>query len=667
MTGGVFALSELAAPLDDYLKLTVVVPNLLDVCETGSAPVMRLALSGIQGAIKATSELPPDLEGYFDRYLRDKLRLLIVRNTDLPVHMVFAEFAPPLCVECTRLESGSLLSFASAFTNIFDPRHLPVFNVFVGAMKAARPTGGFPLLNAFFSFLSAALNFETERQTEDFKRGTVSIFLEFYGNCADSQIKRYQEHAQTFLFPICDHLLNCQASLTLQAMIYELFEAVFRKSLLPAACFYEMAGHITKTRRSSSPEVIFWIERLNAIGPPRVAQCQLLSPCPSSFPRTQSRIIPELNFDDRTGGSALMEFGYFAENNFTSQFLAAYHLGRCSISHIAHPTESELLLVDSTNRLHFVSLDQANGRLNELQTSLQKDPISACISLTNEPGFALGFANGVVNHWDAKTHRVAQTCAVPSKNAVVAMAHLSGPSILAAFSDNSIVRYDVREPASAKKAAEPFFTPRSFSSPIAKLCAWPSGNFVGVGLKEGIVFVLDLRTGAPLALSLTVPVADLLPVASDAGLSFLAASPAIAELKTLPRFSSRTKQGTTRVYSHGAPIRLAIPHEGGAVVVDDAGASFVHCQEQAPLLRLFEKATAPLEVRTDKSAVIIQPTKQHGLSVHQHTARITCGGTMGDSFVTCDEIGSLHVWNFKPVRRSRTVSEVGRHGSARPS
>jgi hypothetical protein len=178
---------------------------------------------------------------------------------------------------------------------------------------------------------------------------------------------------------------------------------------------------------------------------------------------------------------------------------------------------------------------------------------------------------------------------------------------------------------------------------------------MGVGLADGGVFVFDLRVSMPLSMVLTRRVHELLPVSSDhTSMAFLVSSPVAAEIKFLPKLHARARGKPSFLYPGTTPIRCAIAHEGGAVLVDDESSSFIHCVDDVPMFRMFDGFTDRLTTGKNDRRLTILPSTVHGPSVHQHSGQITCGETFGDSFVTCDDLGFVNLWNIKTTKRKGT-------------
>jgi hypothetical protein len=119
------------------------------------------------------------------------------------------------------------------------------------------------------------------------------------------------------------------------------------------------------------------------------------------------------------------------------------------------------------------------------------------------------------------------------------------------------------------------------------------------------------------------------------------------EIATEPRSRGVPLCRGSVIYEDVAAFRWGIPHEGGAVVVDDASASFVHANHELPVVRLFEGSANRMRFANDRGGSRIVASGVQGRSLHCHTGIVTCGTKFGDVFVTGDDLGFVNMWRIK--------------------
>jgi hypothetical protein len=103
-----------------------------------------------------------------------------------------------------------------------------------------------------------------------------------------------------------------------------------------------------------------------------------------------------------------------------------------------------------------------------------------------------------------------------------------------------------------------------------------------------------------------------------------------------------------------APFRYALPYRGGALVIDDWSASFIHCHPEFPPVRLFDRSDACLDIERKEALWSIPSAREQRPSVHQNVGRVTCATACGDVIVTCDNNGFINRWRVNA--RARTSS-----------
>jgi hypothetical protein len=125
----------------------------------------------------------------------------------------------------------------------------------------------------------------------------------------------------------------------------------------------------------------------------------------------------------------------------------------------------------------------------------------------------------------------------------------------------------------------------------------------------------------------------------------------LAEITVNPKGRCRPKVSVR--YSEAVPFRTAVAYRGGAIVVDDFSASFIHLNTYPPVFRLFDTFAGRLDVERGQELVTIEASKDQAESLHQHPGKITCAARWGNVVVTCDDIGFINRWRLE-VPRSKS-------------
>jgi hypothetical protein len=163
--------------------------------------------------------------------------------------------------------------------------------------------------------------------------------------------------------------------------------------------------------------------------------------------------------------------------------------------------------------------------------------------------------------------------------------------------------------------------------------------------------VVDLRMEMPLWIDTSDVINQMVPIAGQSfGIGYLLLNRATAEMVAEPNGKIRTRASLAIRYNGNDVFKLAIPYKGGAVVIDDASASFIHPNPEPPVVRLFDTMSSRLKVRQGEKTCVIKASRQIGASVHQHPGRVTSGFRCGDLFVTCDDAGFINRLKIEPPR-----------------
>jgi hypothetical protein len=635
------------APCDDFLKLTRVVPVLVDLGKIHSALVLRFALFAVLDVLRGVAAIPEALDGYFDHYLKHELHTLCPNESGENVFLVFAELLPLLVTEMRRLQTNSLSNFVAVFSNAFAANNVHIFRVFARSLRAVRHTGGHPVFNIFFYFTLAAFN----HPSDEFKQEFLQILSCFYSDATPEELAKYAAEYPESVVPVCQDILTRNPSDALVASVFELFELLFVKGILSGAVAYDLAPAILRFASSSNGLLQYWIQRLLRVIPADAREGMDFWFYFDGPPRVQSRSAVLLSrLSSVEGEQRLIDFDWEGNTHFRTRFMASSRLDAVGITHLVNPgIDNQLIAIDSTNRIRWITLPSDSAqRLYQAQTHMLKETPGAAAGLPSESCFLVGFRNGAIARYDHVKPIRTQICD-PNDTRITAIEQLNGPIVLAGDWNGVLTRYDLRAP-------EPHsFTFQELS--VSSLCTWPHHvPLVGVGFSHGVMALLDPRMDfLPVWTDRCPPVRQLLPIAPRCtGFAYLVVNSQLAEIFVEGRPTPRTRSRMVVTYQEMTPFRYALPYRGGALVIDDWSASFIHCQPEFLPMRLFDGTDVPLEVEREEAVWSIQSARQQRQSVHQNLGRITCATSCGDVMVTCDNNGFINRWRIDA--RPRTSS-----------
>jgi hypothetical protein len=267
------------------------------------------------------------------------------------------------------------------------------------------------------------------------------------------------------------------------------------------------------------------------------------------------------------------------------------------------------------------------------------------VPLANHTSLALSYECGAFDVWDVSVAQPVQSVSGVSTREIAAMTAYSENSLLCGFGDGSLGVFDARAPEGLTPAIA-----IENQKEIVSLCLWPDSVVAGVGYGEGIVSVIDTRMWMVIHSRKTRRPEQLVPIAPAKGdtLSYLVLNLEEVEIVTEnpPLSRQSVNLGASLFYATKECFRCAVEYRGGAVVMDDASASFVHALAARPRLRLFDEKTAKLKCEEGVNGHRIERTRRYRRSVHQHSATITCGATIGSAVLTGDELGFVNIWDL---------------------
>jgi hypothetical protein len=280
--------------------------------------------------------------------------------------------------------------------------------------------------------------------------------------------------------------------------------------------------------------------------------------------------------------------------------------------------------------------------------------MTAGCSLASGSFFVAGFESGLIQRY--ATESLMTVGESQMHQTVSAVDSVTDNVVLAGSIDGSVCLFDFRA------GRNRVITNDSFSS-ISDITVWPNDRIIaGIGYKDGVVTLFDLRMWLPIWSDTTYNLQKLLPLAVDSpGLSYLLMNPECVEVVIEPRMTPKERPRTTFLYREWKMFRTAFSYLGGAIVVDDFGASFVHGNRGYPVIRLNDLSSESLRMEPENGSWWIRRASwdfegsRDGPSIHKHQGKITCGTIVGDLVVSCDDLGFVHQWRLGhaiPTRKS---------------
>jgi hypothetical protein len=618
---GIQKLIEFMLPCDDEIKLTRVIPLMATLAQEKSASLLavRSALFGILTLLKSVGEIPGELDGYF-HYLNVQLHATFSANQGSNHCIVFAEFLPILAIEMKRLSPRLMRIFFQGFTSLFTMNDFAVFKAFANSLIAVRTVGRVKLLKVFLYGILVVINFPSEGFTLEI----LNILIAFYSDGTVEELQKYSETLVENVLPIFDDIFSRDPSDELQMAIFEFFELLLRKNLVDVGYTFDWALMIAKCHSSANGILQYWIAKLNRLFPPDSRGLWFVFDVPTKV-RAAPRVLPSKS--PSLEGDAKL-FGFDSKMKFHPSFVGSSRID-CHRIDFVISSEDRLIVIDSSPRIRWV-----DKSFVQLQTQAIKERPTACRPLPGDGSLVLGFGSGAVELYDIRACRQVRIANLPSR--VTALDIFRG-AVLTGCANGLVAIVDSREPR-----ASIIFEGTEFA-PVSDICVWTGGGVLGgFGFYGGAVSLFDLRMAMPIWLDRTGPVRRLLPMGVDVpGVSYMVMNARTVEMVVEPRNRPRLR------YAEAAMFRWPIPFHGGAIVVDDYTASFVHPNTALPGVRLFDESIGSMSWGQVENVWKLKRSKKRKGSVHRHQGRVTCGTMLGDVVVTCDDLGFLNRWRVE--------------------
>ena len=633
-------ITELLRPCTDYFKLTRGIPFIMGFIDLESTSVVRSCVFAILELIKTVSEIPEQIEGYFEYYLKVELHASCTSSTDTSSALAFAEVLPLIVSEMERLEPKSMTSFAVAFASIFTAQNIEVFRVFAKSLKSV-VSGGHSVLNAFFYFILAALNYE-----EEFKEEILSILETFYANASETDIPLYKTQIRNSVLPICKDLCTRNPTEQLEIAVFRLIELLMRVNLIEKENAYDLVSIVNSCTFSELDEMRYIVSKLLAQFPEPARQSNdwyfIFEHQTQSPRRTAVSGLTKLKSTTESSEIAdatLLKCSLFPQSDYSPKFLCSYHPSSSPIDFIINPGLSNLFVtIDRSRRMRWMRLPSSKELLPvECQSHMIREQASAaCVS--GERRLVIGYSNGAMDSFDFQTTRKTRIFAPRDNKGVTAVQQLEPDVLLSGCSDGTIYMCDIREGHRQLRGK------KIDVSPITDICKWGTCNaLAGVACSDGVLALVDTRMFIPILVVDTIPCKKVVPLATEGDkIAYLAMGEKNSVIAIEPRLE------TNVVYREQHSFRWAEAYHGGAVVIDDRSASLVNCTNSIPNLRLFDGGSREIVIEAyGESLMLDSPDVCVDESIHKHSGTITCGTHLDDVFVTGDNTGFVHVWRLK--------------------
>lgn len=642
--------TDFLAPCSDYFKLTRGVPFIMGFINVKSSTILRSCLFAILDLIRTVKAIPEELNGYFEYYLKVELHAKCTDRPDEQATLAFAEVLPLMVTEMKRLEPQSMTSFAVAFSSIFTAQNIYVFSVFARSLKSV-VDGGSAILNAFFYFILAALNYE-----EEFKVEILEILKAFYLAATDDDFLIYKNEIRKSVLPICNDLCMRNPTENLLIVVLDFVETLMKRKLIDVEYSFDIIKIVNSCTFSESEELRYRVSKIleQFPEPVRDSNCWMFVFEHATQAPRKGSITPLLREKQTTvirsglPDLSLLRCTLFQQEEYSPRFLCSFHQSNCPVDFVVDThIPDKIVTIDRARRLRWLKLPIGRSLLpQECQTATIRERASSVCSMIHENRIVVGYSSGGVDSFDFITSKKTAIFSRRPDKSVLAIRQFDREALLLGHSDGSVAFCDLRENHQRMTAM------KFDVGPIVDICTWPLGHaLAGVACGDGALALVDTRMFLPILVADTIPCKTVVPLATQGDkISYLVMGEDRAEIAVEPRLEHNI------FYRERKPFRWATGYHGGAVIVDDKSASIISCTPDIPSLRLYDSGSMKMSVERYRDLYGLKSRDVSvANSIHKHTGTILCGARCDDMFVTGDNTGFVHIWRLrKSIRKMST-------------
>jgi len=283
------------------------------------------------------------------------------------------------------------------------------------------------------------------------------------------------------------------------------------------------------------------------------------------------------------------------------------------------------VIVDSqSNIIHIVNSNNYEFYANSI--CRHDCIIDTMINMRESKFLILSDSNGSLLSYDVMNQSIVKL-SYPEKGRAVSSSRISKRSFFSAYDSGDVVFYDIRD-------QNPIHSIRFSPLTPSSLCSWKNEAIVGIGFKEGVVDIYDLRMNLPISQCLTDPVNSLHPV-SKKGISYMVVSTDL--------ISCHTCDDTYPSITSPIDNARAVEYDGGLLVINETEAVYINTQNPHRSLSCYDKITQLCSVSGEITKTVL-PSYQKFNSPHNHSSRVTAAARSKDLIASGDILGCVSLW-----------------------
>lgn len=595
-------------PLPDDVKIIRAIPALALLIERFEPPIVhKMILESLISIMKSIHTVPVEFRGIFTSFLNPLIEKSCKSTRS---KMVVANFVPHYACELERLAPMTFERVAIDFSYITTNGNYDIFKCYIDSLISVSKHG-FRLLNTFLFPLLSTFNFVDEK----FKTSVIRVFIAFYTNAAQNEVRLFGEQCNESILPVCQDLLGRTISDSLLKVILQLLNIAFARGMADKTFGYALLPKITEMRRSKNPEIRYEAQTLIERFPRSISSLSLLDMNGVfEFSKNSQRAPRRTIFLNHPGAPPPMP-------NITPHFMCSFREANAPIRIIESISPDRFVVVQGESKLRFLMIQSDGSGIGQNRTKMLRSKITSMANLSST--LITGLATGDIETYDINVFQ--KTHIIESSSISTSITTLSDNTFICTFKDGSVVLYDTRVEGSQCK-----FQFKDIIDITSSTRVNGADNVAAVGFSEGAFALIDARVMEPVWLGASPPVRKIVSLDSPLpSTAFAVISDSSSVVVSEPLHNVP--------YTINVENAVAAPYKGGAAILSCDGAWYMHI---SGCLALYDGAALPTDVISHRQPLSI------------HTSQVLSANITNNLLISGDASGFVNFSILEKPKRN---------------
>lgn len=605
-----YFLVEFAAPLSEEILLCRILPNIIGLLSIENYTIKTTGLRCIVKLLQSCKQVNQDLASIIQNYLLTEMTALSHKNNE-HIRVALAENAPRIIREVIRLIPEATTYTQSIIHFIINETNPLVVQAFISGLKTCTEDG-VKLLQSIFPILLSTFN----HRAVTYKAGILQTFIEFWEKAETKADKEIMTSLLKNLAPAAIGFLQHEPNHEMRNHFLAFIDWYFQIGFMDRDLINDLFTTIGTFVDSKDPMTNYYVTNIINSLPENYKLVMLPSFILKSI--NSHATVPTLQeiADKPLENDEIVKYPLMTTKkiHLSPKFYMSTRVSQDPIKGIAALNDDTILAL-TTNNITVLSTNSVTEKpikiLGAYNSICALQPTQNVIVSDKTATYVLNVAET----------KIAQI----SKRGFHKVKMISTHTFIGSNGSN-VAMYDVRMP---NKVRSMVFDELK----VGDIVRWPESPVIGVGFKEGVVEVVDMRTWRPSSMIVTPPVYSMAPQSASSCAVFVASK----KNGCLVDFTSNSILGSLNAGG------LTVEMNGRAVLAGDSGTFFI---DPTCVFRLNENS-----VEGDRIIPLPSNGKiydaggwSHSATLHGHVARITAL-TRDRRLFSGDQCGFVNIWS----------------------